>query len=54
MDPTSDALIAALHASPEDTLITSQNVRARRSVAIHFATFPGGEYEALGSLEVWW
>lgn len=54
MHPTSDALITALHSSPEDTLIISQNIWGGHSVAIHFAAFPGGEYEAPEPLEVRW
>jgi hypothetical protein len=47
---TSEELITTLHASPEDTLLISRDVRARHSVVMHCATFAGGEYESLEPL----
>ena len=49
-DTTSDALITALHASPEDAILISRDVQARHSIAMHFATFAGSEHEAMEPL----
>ncbi|KAH7914115.1 beta-lactamase superfamily domain-containing protein [Hygrophoropsis aurantiaca] len=42
--------LATTHASPEDAILLAVDVRARHSLAMHFATWAGGDDEALEPL----
>ena len=42
-----DSFLASLHASPSQALQMHGALRARHSLAMHFATFAGSDFEAL-------
>ncbi|KAH7923744.1 Metallo-hydrolase/oxidoreductase [Leucogyrophana mollusca] len=45
-----DTHLATTHASPEDAVLLAKDVRARHSLAMHFATWAGSDDEALEPL----
>ncbi|KAJ7646569.1 Metallo-hydrolase/oxidoreductase [Roridomyces roridus] len=45
-----DTHLATLHATPEDAVHLAKDVRARHTLAMHFATFAGSDDEALEPL----
>lgn len=45
-----EGLLSTLHASPHDAVELAADVKAKRSLAMHFGTFCGSEDEALEPL----
>ncbi|EIW83080.1 Metallo-hydrolase oxidoreductase [Coniophora puteana RWD-64-598 SS2] len=41
-----DSHLATTHASPEDAVLLTKDIRARHSLAMHFATWAGSDHEA--------
>src|SRR6266403_2897505 len=44
---SSDSFLTSMHATPAQALQMHVELRARHSLAMHFATFAGSDYEAL-------
>ena len=44
---TPDSFLTSMHATPAQALQMHVDLRARHSLAMHFATFAGSDYEAL-------